>query len=493
MRPSLAALCSKESIVNLTCRFPVGRACPCRSSLRFAEALPGALLACMLLLPGGTGHAQELSGAGCPVFHCTVEATGVMTGAIVQQVSSVTSNNTLGTLKYQACSGNGQRLSCLYATDTGAGTSAGTLKVLDATTLQPVWGSAGTAGSYNPDAADTNGQVPVNLADGRIAAGDAAVHALYDVDGLVLAKLALGGTGNNFGLTPIGAGFGIVSQADGVLTLVDMTGWQKLDVLALRDPQTQESVSLVSPSSGAGGVLYAIATSSSGQRGLLFAVSVDARTRKLVARSSFVYAGRSGASPVVVSASVSGLPYNLVLVHAPGLLGEAQPLNRLVGLMDDGVSLSPAWMLALAGPLPVAPTVDHVTQTLFYVYRSDTKVHQASLSTGAPLRDFDIAALAAMPAGFKLNGHLAATQAGTTFTLLLSGSVPSTKPDMGQYVMAFEPIDMPGAMLWIRKIASRADTYTAAWNFAPSRQEGIWCPIVAGTGSGVTRLCDAGP
>ena len=477
-----------------TSRLGVGAVRPCRSLNHCHRSLLKTLVFCALGVLSANGRTQGvLAPAGCPVFHCTVEATGVLQGGIVQQVPSIASNKLLGDLRYQGCSGDGRRLTCLYYRDKSAGSSAGTLKVLDATTLQPVWGSAGTPGSYDPVSAGTQGQVPLNLADGRIAAGDSSVHALYDANGIVLGQLPLGGKGNNFGLTPVSAAYVIVSQSDGALTLVDLTTWQSVDVLWLRDPKTSSAISLVSPSSGTDNVLYAIGVSSGvKKRGLLFAVTVDVARRKLVLRSSFAFAGRSGASPVVYASSLSGLPYSLVLVHAPGLLGEAQPSNRLIALMDDGVSLSPAWVLGLSAPLPVAPTIDPITQTLFYVYGSDTRIHQVNVLTGTPVGEFDIAATARMTAGFGLNGHLGAAQSGGTFTLLLSGSVPSGMGGAGQYVMAFEPIDMPGAMLWVRKIAGSADSHTAAWNLGPSMHTGISCPIVVGTSSGVTRLCDTG-
>ena len=117
---------------------PSGRAGRRLAHLR--RIIQSALLFASLL---ATGQAQTPAAGGCPVFHCTTEATGVMPYPIVQQVPQVTSNGSLGTLKLQGCSGDGVRLSCLFSSDATSGVGQGTLKVLDAGTLQPVWGSVG--------------------------------------------------------------------------------------------------------------------------------------------------------------------------------------------------------------------------------------------------------------------------------------------------------------------------------------------------------------
>jgi hypothetical protein len=291
-------------------------------------------------------------------------------------------------------------------------------------------------------------------------------------------------------MTPIADGYAVVSQNDGVLTLVDTTAWRSVQVLRLLDPLGGR-VSLISPSSGREGVLYAVATSQrTANRGLLFAVAFDPVAKALAVRATWAFAGRSGASPVVAEPAVSGLSTPLVLLHAPGLAGETVPVDRLVALADDGVSLTPAWMLPLGCALAVAPTVEPFSQTLFYTCKTDTRVHQVRLVAGTPVRDFDIGAIGAMPAGFGLDGHLAATQAGTVFTLLLSGSVPAGQAGAGQYQIAFQPIERPATLLWSQRIAIRPDGYTAAWSLGPSPQAGVWCPLVVGTISGITRLCD---
>lgn len=439
--------------------------------------------------------AQTLAPVGCPVFHCTTEATGVMYQPIIQQPISVTVNSALGTLRAQGCSGDGSRLSCLFATDTTTGIGQGTLKVLDATTLQPIWGSAGAPNSRDLDAASSaGGQVPLVFSNGNVAAGDASAYVLYDASGAVLNQLAVGGIGNNFGLTPISETYGIVSQTDGVLTLVNMSTWQPISVLTLRDPVTAAPVSLVSPSSATANVLYAVGFNSSNGRGFLFSVVVDPVTQSLKVRSTLTFRGRTGASPVVVTPSISGLSNNLILLHVPGLISDPQPQNRLVGLLDYGTGFKAAWVVSLTQALPVSPAIDQVSYSLFFGYNNDVRVYQYNFLSGAQVNVFDIQALGAFPGTFALNGHLASTQTGTVFTLLLSGTVTSAPVGNGQYVMAFTPIAAPSTLLWQASILrSRSYAYTAAWILGPSSQPGVYCPIVVGVSAatgGITRLCD---
>ena len=131
---------------------------------------------------------------GCPIFHCTIEATGVTYQPVIATVSTMTSNSLLGDLPKQGCSGNGIKLACLFSTDDATGNFQGTLKVLDATTLQPIWGSAGEAGSYNLNAPSASGgQVPVYFANGTIAAGDSNNLVRYGPAGKVIKRLSLSG------------------------------------------------------------------------------------------------------------------------------------------------------------------------------------------------------------------------------------------------------------------------------------------------------------
>jgi len=78
---------------------------------------------------------------------------------------------------------------------------------------------------------------------GAIAAGDANYQVLYNYDGGVIAKLPLLGKELNFGLTPISATYGIVSQENGVLTLGNLTNWTSVGTLQLVDPVTNSEAS----------------------------------------------------------------------------------------------------------------------------------------------------------------------------------------------------------------------------------------------------------
>ena len=431
---------------------------------------------------------------GCPIFHCTVEATGVISQPLIEAVSTMTSNSSLGDLPKQGCSGNGSTLTCLFSTDNATGIAQGTLKVLDATTLQPIWGSAGAAGSYNLDAASASGgQVPVNFADGSIAAGDLNYHVLYNSSGAVIGKLSLQGKDLNFGLTPISDTYGVVSQANGVLTLVEMPTWTNAGTLVLLDPVTKGSLQLVSPSSGTANVLYAVAQNKANGNGFLFAVVINS-ANKLEVGSVFPFIGQSGASPVVVTPSASGLSTNLILLHVPGLIGDTQPQNRLLGLSDSATGLQQLWAIPLTAPLVVSPAVDQSSMSLFYHQNYSPIIHQNELVTGAGIRSFNLQAIAGVPGTFGLNTHLGASQPGSLFTLLLGGAYTSAPGVGAEYVMAFQPIASPGTLLWSEQISSVPANYLAAWNFAPSSETGIVCPIALADnpsgGSAIVRLCD---
>src|SRR4029453_11311956 len=112
------------------------------------------------------------STTGCPMFHCTVEATGVISEALLSHPTTVLSSSALGTIEHQGCSGDGPRIACLFTADAvTSGIGRGTLKVLDATTLQPIWGSGGVPDSYDIDPSSfSTGQVPLLFANGSLAA-----------------------------------------------------------------------------------------------------------------------------------------------------------------------------------------------------------------------------------------------------------------------------------------------------------------------------------
>ena len=446
-----------------------------------------------MLLAGGC-RAQSLMPDGCPVFHCNIEATSVISQPLVATVSTVTSNSSLGILPKQGCSGNGTTLTCLFSTDNATGLAQGTLKMLDATTLQPIWGSAGAADSYNLNApSSSDGQVPVNFGNGTIAAGDSRYMVRYSSEGAVIRKLALSGNALNFGLTPISNTYAVDSQENGVLTLVDLATWTSAGTLVLVEPSTGDSLQLVSPSSAATNVLYAVAENKANGNGYLFSVTVNPSTKKLQVSSVFPFTGQSGASPVVVTPSVSGLSTNLILLHVPGLIGDSQPQNRLLGLTDTGTSLQQLWAVSLSAPLVVSPTVDQGSKSLFYHQNYSPIIYRNQLLTGAPMRSYNVQGLAG-GGTLSLNAHLAATQSGSVFTLLMAGAY--TSPITGidtEVVIAFQPIASPGALMWSIPISSPAENL-AAWNFAPSSETGVVCPIaitdnVSGD-SAIIRLCD---
>jgi hypothetical protein len=393
-------------------------------------------------------------------------------------------------------------LACLFATDDATGLAQGTLKMLDATTLQPVWGSAGATGSYNLNAPSASGgQVPVIFASlplaaaGAIAAGDESYHVLYNYSGAVIAKLPLLGKDLNFGLTPISATYGIVSQANGVLTLVNLTNWTSAGTLQLLDPVTNGKIQLISPSSGAPNVLYAVAQNKVTGNGFLFSVTVNPATGKLQVSSVFTFTGQTGASPVVVTPGVvPGLSTNLILLHVPGLIGDAKPQNRLLGLSDLGTSFQQLWAVSLTAPLVVSPTVDQGSMSLFYHQNYSPILYQNQLLTGTPIRSFNLQGIAGIPGTLSLTAHFGATEFGSVFTLLLGGSYTQSAGVGATYAMAFQPIASPKKLLWSEQIESVPASYLAAWNFAPSSQTGIECPIAIAyntTGnSPIVRLCD---
>jgi hypothetical protein len=434
--------------------------------------------------------AQTLAPLGCPVFHCTVEATGVMDQPLIQTAPTFTYNNTLGTMKAQACSGDSARLACLFATDTTVGAGKGTLKLLNATTLQPIWGSYAAPNSYNLDAASSSGgQAPLIFANGDIAAGDKSRHVRYNSAGGVVGNLPLTGKGNNFGLTPISDTYGIVTQTDGILTLVNMSTWQALNPLPLVDPTTHTRLQVVSPSSATGNVLYVVAQNPQTLDGYLFSVVMNTPNQKPQIRSTYKFSGQTQASPVIVEKAITNWQANLILLHVPGLNGDRQ--NRLVGLKDNGQAFVNAWApINLTAALPVSPSIDQTTKSVFFEYKDDWRIFQYNFMTGAAVKTYDIRAIGGFPQGFVMNGHMGATQTGSTYTMLLGGAISSVPGSNGQYIMAFTPVATPTRLLWSKKVRTTADQYLAAWNLAPSSHAGIYCPTANGPLTGLTRICD---
>jgi hypothetical protein len=440
----------------------------------------------------GSVQAQSLAPRGCPISHCTPAATGVISQALTDNVLVTNANSALGSLHAEGCSGNGARLMCLFLKDKAPASRKGTLKALDATTLKALWGSAAAANSYDLDAnTAAMGQVPVIFSNGLATAGDASVQVLYNSAGTAIRQLQLSGGGTNFGLTPLTSPYGVVSQGNGVLTLVDTSSWQNVGSLVLRNPLTQDPVNLVGPSAGFADTLYAVGYNDADGTGVLFSVTIDSDTPHMKVRSMFNFTGQSGATPVAVSPGVSGLTGTLVLLHVPGLPGDGTPQNRLLGLVDSAAGLSQRWEMALPAPLAVSPTVDAGSQSLFY--ESGPYIRQVSLNSGVLLQIFDLAQIGGFPASFRLNGHLVSSSADGVFTLLLGGGATVPKRAAGQFVMAFQPMVAPTTLLWKQKIADQLATYNGAWNFSAASQAGALCPIaiaITEFQSTITRLCD---
>jgi len=454
-----------------------------------------ALGALALLCGGHAEAARTVATQGCPLFHCNVEATGVVDESLIASVSTSSVNGSLGTLVRQGCSGNGAILTCLYSVDKAKAGARGTLKTLNATTLEPNWGSASAAKSYNLNAATAaEGQVPVNFSDGTIAAGDADYEVLYNSSGRALGKIPLDGVGKNLGLTPISSTYGVVSQSDGFLTLVDLATWSNAGTLTLLDPVNQSPIILVSASTGATNTVYAIGYDSSTNLGVLYSIQFDSQAKQLAVHSSFTFTGESGACPVVVTTAMSGLPATLVLLAVPGSSSDPQGPPSLIALnVSNARGLAVRWELPLTFEITVSPTVDQVSQSVFYQDSNGPNVYQVSLSSGAPRNTFNIQSLGGFAGNFVLNGHLGASQAGSMFTLLLAGEATTAQPSSAEYVIAFQPIAAPTTLLWSEQIATSLVNYTAAWNFAPAAEPNTFCPIAItanGTASSLVRLCD---
>lgn len=440
-----------------------------------------------------------LSTIGCPMFRCDPEATGIIGEAMLAHPTTVQSNSALGTIEHQGCSGDGPRLVCLFTIDAiASGVGKGTLKVLDATTLQPIWGSAGVADSYDIDPSSfSTGQVPLLFADGTLAAGDSNRYVLYSETGQVLKSLALNGRGKNIGMTPISDKYGVITQSNGVFTLVDVTSWTKVSDITIKAEGV--NVQLVSPSSGTSNVVYAVGGNRGSGHGFLFALSVQtdaSGTDRLVLRATFTFSGTPAASVVVVKPQTTGFAGNLVLLYVPGLLADGTaPVNRLIGLLDDGSSaFAQAWPapIVLADNLNVAPAVDEVSRSLFFRYIGDAIIHRHDLLSGSFVERYDIASAGGFPSSFALNGHLTSNLYGGAFTLLLSGSYKQRRGGgSAQYAVGFQPLISPTSLLWSRKIIDEPDSYTAAWAIGPAkRSPGYYCPIVVGKTSGISRICD---
>jgi hypothetical protein len=407
---------------------------------------------------------------------------------------------------YQGCSGNGVVLACLFTKDAATGAAAGTLKVLDATTLLPSWGSAGTTGSYNPVAsASADGQVPVMFATGSLSAGDNSYYVLYDAAGGAQAKVRLTGSGSDFGMTPISTSYGVVSQTNGVLTLINLQSWKSAGVLKLSEPGTGNPIKLVSPSSGGAGILYAVGYAANSKTGWLFSLGVSPTTGTLVVNSSTAFPGVSGASPVVVLPSASGLAENLVLLPTPSLPGQPVGQAYLAAYADvAGTGLQLAWSIPVSASLLVSPGVDAASGSLFYTVPDSPYLYQASLANGASIASFNLQSIGRFSNQFQLSGHVGVSDSGATVTILLGAIVSSRGQPNTQYAIAFQPIANPTGLLWSAELDTTTapigsnqvtpTVYTAAWNLAPATQPGADCAVVVsvegGGNSSIVRICD---
>jgi hypothetical protein len=437
---------------------------------------------------GLNAHAEN---SACPMFHCNPEATTVVNKAIVANRIKVANSN-LGQLKAQGCSSDGTYLACIYFTDEATGVARGVVKVLDAATMQPLWGSEGATNSYNLNIGDVSpGQVPVFLENQKkISAGDSSRYVRYDLlTGEADANYISISGASVMGMTPISNNLGVITQTDGVMTLIDLINWKKLDQITIVDPLNKDPISLVSPSTGSNDVIYSVVVNKkSNNAGYLISVICDSTKLKLAQKSYYSYNGVSGASAIVLKPAQTGLSQNLILFHAPASAELNQ--NSITAVIDEVDAFHLKWRIPLASSLQVTPTVDDVSKNIYYQLSDQNVIFRNNYMDGASSGSFNIQNLGAFASSFKLNGHLAASQSAAGFSLLLAGSVPSGDVGAGQYIISFFPAGT-GDLGWIKKIGARGDLYTAAWNFySPGRNLNTVCPIIVGYKSGLTKLCN---
>jgi hypothetical protein len=107
----------------------------------------------------------------------------------------------------------------------------------------------------------------------------------------------------------------------------------------------------------------------------------------------------------------------------------------------------------------------------------DQRRHTATRGSGDQLGSFNLQRIAKIPGTLSLHAHFGATQVGSVFTLLLGGGHTAAGGGGTEYAMAFQPVASPTSLLWHQQIESVPASYLAAWNFAPSSETGIDCPI----------------
>lgn len=464
-----------------------------------------------------SSHAQGAAATiGCPQFHCTPEATGVMFQPIIDSPSLARhitrSPASLGTLYAQGCSGNGTLLACLVDPPPG---TFGTLKILDTRARPAMTVVASDASSFPSMALGTgwsHGQAPFMFSDGRIGAGDANWYRIYKfnqanptVTSIALPPPARGA--NTTGLTDLANGYGVVARNDGVLTFINMAQGTAVGSLTLAGPNG-EAVTLASPPTSSDGVLYVVAN---GDSGYLFAVSMVGNVVPSTWNWCFTYDGKTGASPVEATPVATGYSSTLILLHVPGTSPETP---QLLGILDNGSSATLQWFIPLAEDLVVSPSVDAGNHMVYLIYSDDYRVYGYPLNVaGTPpvLNDmgttYDLEALTGL-SSLQLNGHIGAiqTEVAGDFTLLLAaeaspGSTPSSSASLNprsEYMIVLQPTPAPGSA-WSTLISAKPARYAAAWNLSRSSARGVYCPVVVEGGptggqnpppNGAVLMCD---
>ena len=187
------------------------------------------------------------------------------------------------------------------------------------------------------------------------------------------------------------------------------------------------------------------------------------------------------------AAGQSGSPARTRLAGRPLLK------DRLSACSDHGFSLTPLWTIALAAGLPVSPTIDRTTQTLYFVYKDDKRLFQHSFLSGARLE------------GLRYPG---CRQVARSVRAQRTPGVVAGRADVHTAVVGIGRID-PGQQRPIcARIHAERHAVVAALGQAdqhsPRRLHGRMepgagppagrdCPIVVGTNSGISRLCDFAP
>ena len=177
----------------------------------------------------------------------------------------------------------------------------------------------------------------------------------------------------------------------------------------------------------------------------------------------------------MVTLSISGLSTNLILRHVPGLIGDAQPQNRLLGLSDARHRLAAILgYTALSAPLIVSPTGGQFkaqchSSIIKTTIRSSIRInwsqaHRSGASTCKLSREY------------QAPSYECSFGCESTWVRVYAsfGGAYTSAPGVGaEYVMAFQPIASPGALLWSKQYINVPASYLAAWNFAPSSETAL--------------------